>query len=444
MHAQQPASYWTSGAKILTNAWSHGSKFPAQASDRVGEPVELRLNGVSWSGMESSPCVLGGLEKHDARDYLKQIGETMGFNALRIPFAADALLSALQPPLCVDDKLLSGYNKRYTKLSYSEQLSLFIQEAADYGLLVMLDLHRMESKRTQQPSGSVSNVDVMSRAWTKLARELCDATKYWNLFAFDLRNEPFLAHWGKPRDFEATGYAANERWDTVAARLGNEIQKACPRVLVMVEGVAGFVSMPDDASSMLPAVIGEQIIPGIGTWWGENLRGVLKNPVHLDAASDKVVYSPHTYGPSVYNQKQFGASDFPDNLNSIWDQQFGFIAKQGIAPIVIGEWGGKYHDDPDSIYGSKDRIWHGQLLQYIAENRIAGSFYWAYNPTSSDTGGLIWDWYNMEPDQQKVGLLSRLASTKITVQEDSEETDNEEDCSLEQKRRRKSRKPGHA
>mmetsp|Transcript_12355 Transcript_12355/g.27898 ORF Transcript_12355/g.27898 Transcript_12355/m.27898 type:complete len:86 (+) Transcript_12355:153-410(+) len=33
---------------------------------------------------------------------------------------------------------------------------------------------------------------------------------------------------------------------------------------------------------------------------------------------------------------------------------------------------------------------------------------------------------------------------QITVQEDSEETDNEEDCSLEQKRRRKSRKPGHA
>ena len=46
-------------------------------------------------------------------------------------------------------------------------------------------------------------------------------------------------------------------------------------------------------------------------------------------------------------------------------------------------------------------MWHGRLLEYIANNRVAGSFYWALNPTSSDTGGLIWDWFNMEPGAKR-------------------------------------------
>lgn len=127
------ASYWTSGASIFTNAWSEDGTFTG--SHNGAKPVELKINGVSWSGLESSPCVLGGLERHDARDYLKQIRETMGFNAIRFPFAAGALVSALQPPICSDQALMSGFNKRYTKLSYIDQIAQLITDAADQGLL---------------------------------------------------------------------------------------------------------------------------------------------------------------------------------------------------------------------------------------------------------------------------------------------------------------------
>ena len=199
--AHPASSYWTQGASIYTNAWVDGGSVPGPGEEPA-EPVELRINGVSWSGLESKPCVLGGLEKHDARDFLKLMSETMGFNALRIPFSADALVSALQPPLCSEDRMLAGHNPRYRKLSYIEQLALLIRDAGDVGMLVMLDLHRLHEGRKGKPSGSLAELELMERAWEVVGRELCDADKYWNFFAADLRNEPYAAHWGEPRGWE--------------------------------------------------------------------------------------------------------------------------------------------------------------------------------------------------------------------------------------------------
>ena len=40
-------------------------------------------------------------------------------------------------------------------------------------------------------------------------------------------------------------------------------------------------------------------------WWGGNLRGVKDYPIDLGEHQDKLVYSPHDYGPSVYAQTWF-------------------------------------------------------------------------------------------------------------------------------------------
>ena len=55
--------------------------------------------------------------------------------------------------------------------------------------------------------------------------------------------------------------------------------------------------------------------------------------------ADRVVYSPHDYPASVAWQNWFGASDYPDNLTSVWDTNWGYIQKQGIAPVLLGEFG---------------------------------------------------------------------------------------------------------
>lgn len=42
--------------------------------------------------------------------------------------------------------------------------------------------------------------------------------------------------------------------------------------------------------------------PWCGAWCGANLRGVKDYPVDLGSFNSQIVYSPHDYGPSVYNQ----------------------------------------------------------------------------------------------------------------------------------------------
>ena len=116
---QRPASsYWASGSKILTNAWSASRAIPGGPAEDGDEPVELRINGASWSGLESSPCVLGGLEERHVSDYMAWLRDVAGLNALRLPFAARPLLDARQPPPCQDKFMMTAHNQEYAHISY--------------------------------------------------------------------------------------------------------------------------------------------------------------------------------------------------------------------------------------------------------------------------------------------------------------------------------------
>ena len=48
---------------------------------------------------------------------------------------------------------------------------------------------------------------------------------------------------------------------------------------------------------------------------------------------------PHEYGTSVYHQTWFDDPTYPANLPAIWDNYWGYLYKQNIAPIMIGEFG---------------------------------------------------------------------------------------------------------
>lgn len=61
--------------------------------------------------------------------------------------------------------------------------------------------------------------------------------------------------------------------------------------------------------------------------WGENLAGAITQPVRL-TKPERLIYSPHTYGPSVYAQSYFKTASFPTNMPKIWDARFAFLAKE--------------------------------------------------------------------------------------------------------------------
>ena len=86
---------------------------------------------------------------------------------------------------------------------------------------------------------------------------------------------------------------------------------------------------------------------GTKTWWGGNLHGVRKHPIVLNVPN-KVVYSPHEYCLDVDKTAPwFHSPEYPDNLRPRWDFYFGFIFREQIAPIWIGEYGTAFHYDQD-------------------------------------------------------------------------------------------------
>ncbi len=59
----------------------------------------------------------------------------------------------------------------------------------------------------------------------------------------------------------------------------------------------------------------------------------MQTPIVLPVP-DKLVYSPHVYGPDVFAQPYFSVPDFPTNLHDIWARHFGFVITQGLGPAV--------------------------------------------------------------------------------------------------------------
>ena len=299
-----------------------------------------------------------------------------GFNAIRFPFNHQSMLSAepIELPGTLRARTLRG-------LTYPQMFLRLAQYAAKYGILVMLTCHRTTPGAWPGDGlwydKDISEEDVLD-SWSVVADELCTQ---WNIFAVDLQNEPQKASWGKARSTD---------WDKAAERIGNHVLSRCPRWLIMVEGVGYNPGAPhaDDAS--------------MGFWWGENLVGIKVAPVML-SDQKRLVYSPHSYGPSVYMHEYFEEENFPHNMDAIWDSHFGFAQHATGQAIVIGEMGG--------FYKGKDRVWQDWAIEKCRREGY-GVFYFELNPDSVDTGGILKDDWTT-PIDEKLRLLHNLPSTSV-------------------------------
>lgn len=304
---------------------------------------------------------------------------------MRVPLAVTNVLEDPKPTTV--GGLVEQHNPDLWQRRHLAVLDALVDAARDRGLLLLLDVHRLRAGTRSQQLWYDSAVPETSlvKAWRVLARRYCDAA--WNVVAADLFNEPNAASWG--------GGASSLDWAAAAERVGTEVHAACPRWLLMVEGVG------DVAVDGTPAVPHNRSAPGTNLPhnWAENLEGVAHRPLR-GLPQHRLVYSPHVYGPSVAPQDYFEGGDFPANLPAIWDGMFGFV--RGSAPVVVGEWGGR-------LTGT-DATWQRAFASYLTSRRI-GSFYWALNPTSGDTGGLLLDDWRT-PHAEKLSLLRGLPGSE--------------------------------
>jgi len=344
--------------------------------DSTGRPVLLR--GVNWFGIESELHAPHGLWKRDYKEMLAQI-KSLGYNVIRLPYGVQSLRASNVSG--IDFSI--GSNQELQGKSPLEVMDAIIQEAGRQGLLILLDSHRLNDQRIPELwyGDGFTEADWID-TWKMLATRYRNQA---NIIGADLKNEPHgKASWG-------TNDRATD-WRLAAERCGNAIQAINPNWLIVVEGV-------------------ENNVPGqkLKThWMGANLEGVARFPVRL-SRPNKLVYSPHEYGQGVFNQPWFSERSFPNNLYSRWETGWNYIATKKIAPIFIGEFGGRQSDN-----ASKEGIWQRTLVDFVRKKDLSFS-YWSWNPNSQDTGGILQDdWLSVEAPKQE--LLQGLVIANSFIQ----------------------------
>ena len=317
----------------------------------------FHLKGLSWFGAEGRGAAPDGLWQRKAADLLDVVAR-LNFNALRLPLAVDNVLN--DPPI---NKWILTANTDLQPFRHLSLLEKLVQLAAARGLLVMLDMHRLRAAIWPTAHGLWHDSDMPSsrleEAWRRLARRFC---RHWNVFAADLFNEPWGATWGDGN--------AQRDWALFAERLGNIILHECPRWLIFVEGIGAGSS---DAFCDL-------------CFWGENLIPLYNKSLPQLSIPGRLVLSPHLYGPGtdsrMYYFNRTAFPEFPENMPAIWSHHFLAPAHVAGSALVVGEWGGHYV--------GADEAWQDKLKAFLLEHELS-SFYWALNPNSGDTGGIILD-----------------------------------------------------
>jgi endoglucanase len=346
--------------------------------DAAGNAV--RLTGINWFGYETIGSKgFYGLDKTSLEGTLDMLA-SRGFNLIRIPICAEII-----------KEWQNGIYVNYSNVSTLENPSLdgmhslqILDYAIDYmkrtGIKVMFDMHSAGRDTYTDNlwfNSKITMADFIA-AWKWLAnRYKADDT----VIAMDLKNEPHGKYSGSGiAKWDGSSDANN--WKKAAEDIGNAILSVNPNLLIMVEGVEAYPMEGYDYSNC-----GETTT--YCNWWGSNLRGVAKYPVILSTAN-RVVYSAHDYGPDIYLQPWYRSAFNETTLyNDCWRPNWYYIVEAGTAPVLIGEWGGK-------LENANNKTWLTALASFLSTKNVHHTF-WAVNPNSVDTGGLLKeDWKTVD------------------------------------------------
>ena len=337
---------------------------------------EVWLTGVNWFGYNTGTNVFDGLWNSKLDSTVKAIADH-GFNLIRVPMSAQ-LINEWAAGKYPQANYNQAYNAALTKMNSLEIFEYFLTLAEGNGIKVMIDIHSAET----DPSGHNVNLWYTSKVSVEKYYAALEwmAARYKNndtIIAYDLKNEPH----GKPYEGDDAAIWNDSKkannWKYVAETAASKVLAKNPNVLIMVEGTEiypknskGDYSSKDDKDYYF-------------NWWGGNLRAVKDFPIDLGKYQDKLVYSPHDYGPTVYEQPWFkGNYDYDSLMRDCWHDNWFYIYEENTAPLLIGEWGG-FMREPNLK-------WMTCMRKLISTYHLNHTF-WCLNANSGDTGGLLLD-----------------------------------------------------
>lgn len=428
---------------------------PSESKNPSGAPMEMYIGNMFWS--ESGRTL--------AKDALEI--KNLGFNSIRIPVSPQTLTDS--DPQGKDPMLKNAESVRIQGAFTA--LKTVVKALSDAGLYVMLDLHscsnyvgwrkgRLDARppyvdatrenydykreeyscsETNNPS-TVKYIHAYNNAkWLADLKTLAGLGKEIgvdNVMGIDIFNEPWDYSWSE--------------WRTMIDQAYGAISAVNPNILIFAQGIgSSYGSQDGTPTTTTPTPHGS---PRSNPNWGENLFEAGTLPPTMP--KNKLVFSPHTYGPAVFVQKMFADPSQPEcaelegdafaakkckisivqpTLDAGWHEHFGYLKAMGYA-VAIGEYGGnmdwpnKSDGNNQSKFGyltdkTTDEKWQNAFVDYMIREGIYDSFYWSINPESADTYGVFTTTYDPNsnkngwgtwgsPDARKTALLAKLWNAK--------------------------------
>jgi endoglucanase len=374
---------------------------------------------------------------NDSKGTGRTIQQTMtelkeqGLTLIRLPIAPQTLEA--NHPQGMDPNLKNHPSVRQT--SARQQLEDFIKLADQNGLHVFIDIHscsnyvgwragRLDARppyvdnsrvgydflredyscaATGNPS-TVKHVHAYGKEkWLENLREIASLPEKLgvdNIVGIDIFNEPYDYTW--------------EEWKSLSEAAYQAISSVNPNLLTIVEGVSGSAnSQTGNPADKVDVPHGSlETNPN----WGENLYEAGENPINIP--KDRMLFSPHIYGPAVFVQKQYMDPTQPEceglegdeaghakcrvvidqeRVEAGWEEHFGYLRDLGYG-MIIGEFGGNMdwpkkasradQETWSHITTNVDQQWQQAAVKYMKKRGIQAC-YWGLNPESSDTLG----WY---------------------------------------------------
>ncbi|MCH5192535.1 MAG: cellulase family glycosylhydrolase [Oscillospiraceae bacterium] len=343
--------------------------------DKDGKQVWL--TGVNWFGYNTGTNTFDGLWTCDLNTSIAAIADR-GFNLLRIPISTELIKnwSNGNYPTANFNQATNSYLVGMNSL---EIFDYVIGQCRANGIKIMIDIHSAKTDSMGHMANMWYNGDISEKDYIDALAWM--AGRYKNddtIIAYDLENEPHGKAGESPRA-KWDGSKDADNWKYIAEKAAKAVLGKNPNVLVMVEGIEIYPMDIKSNGDFSSTNAGDYYT----TWWGGNLRGVKDNPVDLGKYQNKLVYSPHDYGPTVYEQPWFKGNFTYDSLyKDCWYDNWFYIQKTNTAPLLIGEWGG-FMREPNLT-------WMTYLRKLIKDNKINHTF-WCFNSNSGDTGGLVLD-----------------------------------------------------
>jgi endoglucanase len=401
----------------------------SDANNPRGAPMELYMGNVFWATSNRTIA-------SDAAEI-----KNLGFNVIRLPLVPQTLDD--NDPQGKDPVLKNTSSVRIQGAFTA--LKAVVAACTSAGMYVLLDVHscsnyvgwrkgRLDAKppwadanrndydfkREDCSCAASGNPSTVTRIqaydqtkWTANLKTLAGMTG--NIIGIDIYNEPWDYTWTEWKALIDAAYTA--------------INAVNPNILIFAQGVG------------TKSAAGNTTNPN----WGENLYEAGTNPPTMPKS--KLVFSPHTYGPSVCTQGFFADLNAqpscatlqedafgdakcqivinPTILEAGWQQHFGYLKAQGYA-VCVGEFGGnmdwpaKAETRMQTRYSyltdkTSDMEWQNAFVNYLVKVGITDTIYWSINPESSDTYGVYTTPYDPVSNTGGWGTWSSTDSRKLTM-----------------------------